>query len=151
MFFKIGVIKSFTIFTGKDLSWSLFLIKFQVFKVQNRCFSVKFANFLRITVLKSISERLFPRILQEKLLNSIVMTLSIWAMSFISHTRRLYQDLSQKKENLYWSISFILVCKLFFPNWWDTYTNYFRVTQNLLCHCLLFKSTIMESSRHCIN
>ena len=104
MFFKIGVIKSFAIFTGKNLSWSLFLIKFQVFKVQNRCFSVKFAKFLRITVLKSICERLFPRILQEKLLNSIVRTLSIWAMSFISHTRRLYQDLSQKKENLYWSV-----------------------------------------------
>ena len=27
MFFKIGVVKNFTIFTGKHLSWNLFLIK----------------------------------------------------------------------------------------------------------------------------
>ena len=29
MFFKIGVLKNFTIFTGKHLRWSYFLIKLQ--------------------------------------------------------------------------------------------------------------------------
>ena len=29
MFFKIGVLKNFAIFAGDDLSWNLFLIKFQ--------------------------------------------------------------------------------------------------------------------------
>ena len=32
MFFKIGVIKNFAIFTGKHLCWSLFLIKFQTWR-----------------------------------------------------------------------------------------------------------------------
>ena len=32
MFFKIGVLKNFTIFTGKHLSWKLFLIKLQAFQ-----------------------------------------------------------------------------------------------------------------------
>ena len=32
MFFKIGVFKNFTIFTGKDLCWSLFLIKLLDFR-----------------------------------------------------------------------------------------------------------------------
>ena len=29
MFFKIGVLKNFVIFTGKDLCWSLFFINLQ--------------------------------------------------------------------------------------------------------------------------
>ena len=33
MFFKIGVLKNFTIFTGKHLCWSLFLIKLQAFRL----------------------------------------------------------------------------------------------------------------------
>ena len=32
MFFKIGSIKNFAIFTGKHLCWGLFLIKFQAFR-----------------------------------------------------------------------------------------------------------------------
>ena len=32
MFFKIGVLKHFTIFTGKHLSWRLFLLKLQAFR-----------------------------------------------------------------------------------------------------------------------
>ena len=55
MFSKTGALKNFAIFTGKDLFWSLFLIKFQdwrstfLFKkrLQRRCFSVNTAKFLR--------------------------------------------------------------------------------------------------------
>ena len=32
MFFKIGVLKNFAIFTGKHLCWSLFLVKMQAWK-----------------------------------------------------------------------------------------------------------------------
>ena len=47
IFFKIGVLKNFTKFSGKHLCWSLFLIKLQAFRratllkrdFQHRCFS----------------------------------------------------------------------------------------------------------------
>ena len=45
MFFKIGVLKNLTNFTGKHLCWSLCLIKLQTW---NRCFPVKLVKFLRI-------------------------------------------------------------------------------------------------------
>ena len=59
MFSKTGALKNFAIFTGKDLCWSLFLIKFQdwrptfLFKkrLQRRCFSVNTAKFLRAAFL----------------------------------------------------------------------------------------------------
>ena len=54
MFFKIGILKTFANFTGKQLCWSLFnkvagLKAWNVIKnkLQQRCFSVKFAKFLR--------------------------------------------------------------------------------------------------------
>ena len=50
MFFKIGVLKKFAIFTGKRQCWSLFLIKLQAFmkkRRQHRCFPVNIANFLK--------------------------------------------------------------------------------------------------------
>ena len=53
MFFKIGVLKTLANFTGKQLRWSLFnkvvgLKAWNVIKnrLQQRCFSVKFAKFL---------------------------------------------------------------------------------------------------------
>ena len=51
MFFKIGVLENFAIFTGKYLCWSLLLIKLQVFKkrLQHRCIPVNIAKFLRAT------------------------------------------------------------------------------------------------------
>ena len=59
MFSKTGVLKNFAIFTGKNLCWSLLLIKFQdwrpafLFKkrFQHSCFSVNMAKFLRTAVL----------------------------------------------------------------------------------------------------
>ena len=41
MFFRIGVLKNFTIFSGKYLCWSFFLIKLQACN-----FSVNIAKFL---------------------------------------------------------------------------------------------------------
>ena len=52
MFFKIGVLKYFSIFTGKHLCWSLFLIKFisnfLKKRLQHRCFPMNIVKFLRI-------------------------------------------------------------------------------------------------------
>ena len=56
---KKGVLKKFAYFTGKHLCWSLFLIKFIKKRLQHWCFSVKFAKFLRTSILKNICERLF--------------------------------------------------------------------------------------------
>ena len=59
MLFKIGVLKSFTNFTGKHLCWSLFLknlraagLQLHKKRLQNRCFPVNFAKFLRTHFLK---------------------------------------------------------------------------------------------------
>ena len=59
MFSKKGALKNFAIFTGKNLCWSLFSIKFQdwrpafLFKKRllRRCLSVNIAKFLRIAFL----------------------------------------------------------------------------------------------------
>ena len=67
---KKAVLKSFTIFTRKQLSWSLFLTKLQVFrartllkiKLQHRSFPVNIANFLRTAILKNV------RLICERLL-----------------------------------------------------------------------------------
>ena len=60
-----GLLKNLSIFTGKHLCWSLFLIKLRAFKnrLQHRCFPVTIAKFLRRTVLKNICERLLLHIL----------------------------------------------------------------------------------------
>ena len=51
IFLKIGVLKNFTMFTGKYLCWSLFSIKLQAFRpgkrLRRRCFPANIAKFLR--------------------------------------------------------------------------------------------------------
>ena len=64
VFNKRAVLKNFAIFTGKRKSWSLYLIKLQVWRaskkkrLQYRCFLVNIARFLRIPILKNICEQL---------------------------------------------------------------------------------------------
>ena len=66
MFYKKAVIKNFSIFTGKYLCSSLFLIKLRTFRssdlqkkrFQHKCFSVNIAKFLKKLILKKICERL---------------------------------------------------------------------------------------------
>ena len=58
MFFKIGVLKNFVIFTGKYLCWSLFLIKLTPKtpkRLQHRCFFVNIAKFSRTPFLRNTS------------------------------------------------------------------------------------------------
>ena len=64
VFYKKDVLKKFANFTGKHLSWSLFLIKLQAFSPaaslkrdsKHRYFLVKFAKLLRTPILKDICE-----------------------------------------------------------------------------------------------
>ena len=59
MLFKIGVLKNFANFTGRQLCWSLFLIKLLIKKeLQHRCFPVKFVKFLRTLLLTKHFRRL---------------------------------------------------------------------------------------------
>ena len=67
MFFKIGVLKNFANFTGKNPYWNLLLIKLQALRPatllkrdSNTCFPVKFAKVLRICFfLQNISSDCF--------------------------------------------------------------------------------------------
>ena len=58
MFFKIGVLKNFVIFTGKYLCWSFLLIKLTPKtpkRLQYRCFLVNIERFLRTPFLRNTS------------------------------------------------------------------------------------------------
>ena len=56
---KKSVLKNFANFTGKHLYWSLLQVcNFIKKRLQHWCFPVKFAKFLRTSVLKKICERL---------------------------------------------------------------------------------------------
>ena len=54
---KKAVLKNFSIFTGKQLCWSLFLMKLQAWRL-HRCFPVNIVKFFRTLILKNICERL---------------------------------------------------------------------------------------------
>ena len=72
VFYKKGVLKSFVIFTGKQMCWSLFFDKvtdlqagsclqdcsFIKKRFQHKCFSVNVAKCLRTPILKNICEQL---------------------------------------------------------------------------------------------
>ena len=56
---KRGIFKNFANFTGKQLCWSLLqACNFIKNKLQHWCFPVKFAKFLRTSILKNICKRL---------------------------------------------------------------------------------------------
>ena len=73
-FCKKAVLKFFSIFTGKRLCWSLFLLKLQAFRsatfikkgLEYRYFPVNIDKFLRTPDLKNIYERLFLLIYKKK-------------------------------------------------------------------------------------
>ena len=63
---KKVLLKIFAIFIGKQLRWSLFLIKSQKFvkkRLQQKCFPVSLAKFLRTLILKNNCERLLLEII----------------------------------------------------------------------------------------
>ena len=67
IFFKMGVLKNFSNFTGKHLCRNLFLITLQAWRLatlwkrdSHNCFPVRFENFFRTPILKNVCERLLP-------------------------------------------------------------------------------------------
>ena len=92
MLFKVGALKHFTIFTGKYLCWSLFLIKFIKKKHQHRCFSVNIARFLRASILQNICERLFERFSTGA--NNIIVT------SYIGSESDVFSKKKKKKKKI---------------------------------------------------
>ena len=56
IFFKIGGLENFAIFTGKHLCWSLFLIKFQPWSLLNKVPGLKACNFIK----ERLHHRCFP-------------------------------------------------------------------------------------------
>ena len=72
VFYKKVVLKNFSIFTGKYLCLSLFLIKLRTFgsnfvkkRFQHRCFSVNIEKFLKTVILEKICERLLLKMSSE--------------------------------------------------------------------------------------
>ena len=66
MFFKIGLLKSFAIFTGKHLCWCLFLIKLKNLlkkRFRHRCFPVNIAQLLKTAFSQNSFGGCFSRIL----------------------------------------------------------------------------------------
>ena len=71
MFHKKAFLKKSAIFTGKQLCWCLFLIKFQAClkacnvikkRLQHKCFPVNIPKFLRTPILKNICRHLLRSI-----------------------------------------------------------------------------------------
>ena len=70
MFFKTGVLKNFTIFTGKHLCWSLFSIKSQDWRLpsslkktlQHRCFPMNITRFIKTALLWNTCSLYFSEI-----------------------------------------------------------------------------------------
>ena len=77
---KKGVLKNVTNFTEKHLCW----------KLQHRCFPVKFAKFLRTSILKNVCERLSQFVLTT--LNSLIVQikLSITSPAEVLPTSSIY-------------------------------------------------------------
>ena len=79
MYFRIGVLKNFAMFTGKYLCWSLFFNKYAGLKacnffkkiLQHKFFSVKFAKFLRTPFFKEHVQWLLLEISHELFLYCI--------------------------------------------------------------------------------
>ena len=97
MFFKIGVLKNFTIFTGKHLCWSLFLIKLQAFRLFSceYCKIVFLQNtsggcFCKYTVLHYFSKRCCGIYCSFTLHNCFILKSKIFLICFHS----LYHSLS---------------------------------------------------------
>ena len=82
MFLKIDVLKNFAIFTGKQLRWSLYLIKLQAFK----CFPMNIAKSLTAVFLQNTSGGCFCRcsvlhyIFKKTLLNILSLYIAFFVL-----------------------------------------------------------------------
>ena len=93
MFFKVGVLKCYTIFTGKHLRWSLFLIKFQSFQ-----------SFRPATLLKSNSNK------------GVFLWIYLRTVFFIEHLQWLLLPFTTTFRNYYWEDLVIVLFTLTHPS-----------------------------------
>ena len=87
MFFKIGALKNFAIFTGKCLCWSLFLIKLQAYnfikrRFQHMSFPMNIAKFLRNFYIKHFRSLLLVRAINKPYIphNPISVGMRVYAL-----------------------------------------------------------------------
>ena len=107
MFFKIGIIKHFAMFTWKHLCWSPFLIKLQAF----RCFPVKmakssfFIEHLRWQLLQMFCLTLyFQKDVAEYIVVLHCIIVSFWNLKSVSFA---FIRCTTRCHSLYHSLSFI--------------------------------------------
>ena len=103
MFFKIDVLKNFTIFTGNHLCWSLFLIKFQAFipATSTQVFSSEyFQIFKNISLYKSplvAASKFLTKLAKNKCKEnhfSVEIFSEIFQKSFLSLSCNVFKDYS---------------------------------------------------------
>ena len=116
---KKGVLKKFGNFTGKHLCWSLFLIKLQAQslvkkRLQHWRFPVKFAEFLRTSILKNICERLLLFVSPQ---NTIANSSGVFALdeiffkhhNFIRSNAAISYIYNLKNVSLTFQLTFLLI------------------------------------------
>ena len=128
MFFKVGVLKIFTNFTKKTPALEYLLICWEIWEIFKNTFFSRTPP-----VAASVFWKDFVSISYE---------------SSHTHTRRLYVAATY----LFLNYNFILVCGMYFPDWWDTYklttSECYRIYSVFY---LELKSVTMKNFRRCIN
>ena len=111
VFFKIGVIKHFAIFTRKHLCWSLFLIKLQIWRaatllkrLQHRYFSANIAHFFRTAFFIENLRWLLARVGSHKSLVKFQENSDYWQKVFCESL--LQTDFTLKSHQRYFWIFF---------------------------------------------
>ena len=108
MFFKTAALKNFAIFTGKNLSWSLFLIKFQdkslhfylIRDSNTGVFSVNIAKFLRTAfLLKTCSLYIFEIFIWWYIIDILELYFTIVKLGQVTERTSQYID-----QNLFFAI-----------------------------------------------
>ena len=142
MFFKIGSIKNFAIFTGKHLCWGLFLIKLQTpIQTPTEVFPVDIAKFLRIVFLYNTSGGCFWQSYHNTIKSAGVPVLwfrtstcfRFWSKTFlikrnVAQIIIYYHVIKQFLACLNWLVTCFRFQDIFWKNmncfwfWWKTYT-----------------------------
>ena len=111
MFFRIVVLKNFSVFTGKHQCWSLFLIKLQTWRLakrlQNKCFPVNIAKFLRTPFLQNTSGGCFYKMMK------FYKDMSTF---FLTGWRHMSRKNTMEISSIYWSVLLLILFNwLFYP------------------------------------
>ena len=103
MFFIIGVLKNVANFTGKQLCWSLFLTSLQAcnfikMRLQHKCFSAKFAKFLRTPFLNNTSGACFCNECCNFISTNLILRIKIDFEMFAARKGKKFQDFDTNQD-----------------------------------------------------